>query len=116
MLVFGVIPATTRREIPGASAEPYGERLLERPKQHLRGFAVERRPAIINVMGSSQRESIEQWSERAIVANSAAAAHEESLAEAGNPVAKRVARRRAEEAAADLQQALTALQTQRRQG
>ena len=58
-------------------------------------------------------ESAAQWYERAIVANSIAATQEEALATAGNPTAIRVARLRAEQAAADLQQALGALQTDR---
>lgn len=55
-----------------------------------------------------------QWYERAIVADSMAAAQEEALAAVGNPTAIRVARKRAEEAAAELQQALAALQADRR--
>ncbi len=66
-------------------------------------------------MSASRSESVDEWFERAIVANSTAAEQEESLAAAGNPTAKRVARKRAEEAAADLQQALQALQAERRQ-
>lgn len=65
-------------------------------------------------MGAEPGESIEQWSERAIVANSLAAAQEELLAEAGNPTAQRVSRKRAEEASADLKEALDALQRKRR--
>jgi hypothetical protein len=59
-------------------------------------------------------ESTERWSERAIVANSVAAAHEESLADAGNPTARRVASKRADEASTDLEQALDALRAERR--
>lgn len=69
---------------------------------------------IIEVMSSERNESAEEWFERAIVANSVAAAQEELLADTGNPTAKRVARKRAEEAAADLGKALDALQAQRR--
>ena len=60
-------------------------------------------------------ESAKERSERAIVANSLAAAQEEALTHAGNPTAKRVARKRAAEAAVELQQALDALQAERRQ-
>lgn len=48
------------------------------------------------------------------MANSVAAAQEEALADAGNPTAKRVTRKRADEASAELGQALAALQTERR--
>lgn len=65
-------------------------------------------------MSSERSESAEEWCERAIVANSVAAAQEESLADAGNTTAKRVARKRAEEASADLGKALDALQAERR--
>jgi hypothetical protein len=65
-------------------------------------------------MSSGRGESVEQWVERAIVANSTAAAQEEALAAAGNPTAIRVARLRAAEAAAELTQALDALRSQRR--
>ena len=65
-------------------------------------------------MSSNGYESARERSERAIVANSIAADHEEALAEAGNPTAKRVARKRADEAAAELQQALEALTAARR--
>jgi hypothetical protein len=64
-------------------------------------------------VGAEPGESIEQWCERAIVANSVAAAQEESLAEVGNPTAQRVSRTRAEEASADLKEALDALQRKR---
>lgn len=64
-------------------------------------------------MGVERNESATQWTERAIVANSVAAAHEESLADAGNPTAKRVARKRAHEASVDLGQALDALHAER---
>ena len=64
-------------------------------------------------MGVKRKESATQWSERAIVTNSVAAAHEESLADAGSPTAKRVARKRADEASADLEQALGALHAER---
>lgn len=59
-------------------------------------------------------ETTVEWYERAIVADSIAAAQEEALAAAGNPTAIRVARKRAEEAATELQQALAALQEDRR--
>jgi hypothetical protein len=59
-------------------------------------------------------ESTETWSERAIVTNSVAAAHEESLADAGNPTAQRVASKRAGEAYTDLEQALDTLRAERR--
>ena len=59
-------------------------------------------------------ETAQQWYERAIVADSLAAADQELLADAGNDIAKRVARKRAEEASADLAQALNALQAERR--
>ena len=65
-------------------------------------------------MKSGRPESANEWAERAIVANSLAAAQEEALTDAGNPTAKRVARKRAEEASADLQQALGALQADHR--
>lgn len=65
-------------------------------------------------MSSERSEAAEEWFERAIVANSVAAAQEELLADAGNPTAKRVARKRAEDASADLGKALEALQTERR--
>lgn len=68
----------------------------------------------MHIMSSGRGETVQQWYERAIVANSMAAAQEESLAEAGNPIAKRVARKRVEEAAGDLQQALDALKTEKR--
>ena len=68
---------------------------------------------MINFMRFDQ-ESAAQWYERAIVADSMAAAQEEALAAAGNPTAIRVACKRAEEAAAELQQALEALQADRR--
>lgn len=68
---------------------------------------------IIEVVSPERGESAEEWSERAIVANSVAAAREESLADVGNPTAKRVARKRAEEASADLGKALEALQAER---
>ena len=58
-------------------------------------------------------ESAKERSERAIVANSVAAAQEEAMAGAGNPTAIRVARLRAAEAAAELEQALNALTTER---
>jgi hypothetical protein len=64
-------------------------------------------------MASGQPESANERAERAIVANSLAAAQEEALAEAGNPTAKRVARKRAEEASAELQQALDAVHAER---
>jgi hypothetical protein len=64
-------------------------------------------------MQSERQESASEWAERALVADALAAAQEEALAEAGNPTAKRVARLRAEEASADLKQALDALQAQR---
>ena len=67
------------------------------------------------LMGVERNESVTQWSERAIVAHSVAVAHEESLADAGNPTAKRAARKRAEEVSADLDQALDALRAERRQ-
>ena len=66
-------------------------------------------------MGLGRGESVQQWYERAIVANSTAAAQEELLADAGNETAIRVARKRAEAAAEDLRQALHALKTERRQ-
>ena len=66
------------------------------------------------LMGVERNESATQWTERAIVANSVAAAHEESLAEVGNPTAKRVARRRSDEASADLERALDALHAERK--
>jgi hypothetical protein len=66
------------------------------------------------VVNPERNESAEQWSERAIVANSVAAAQEESLANVGNPTAKRVARKRADEASDDLQHALDALHAERR--
>lgn len=59
-------------------------------------------------------ETTAEWYERAIVADSMAANQEEALASAGNPTAIRVARKRADEAATELQQALTALQQDRR--
>lgn len=65
-------------------------------------------------MSSSRGESVQQWYERAIVANSTAAAQEELFADDGNETAIRVARKRAEEAAEDLAQALQALKTERR--
>jgi hypothetical protein len=68
---------------------------------------------MIGVMTSARGETVQQWYERTIVANSMAAAQEELLADAGNPIAKRVARKRLEEAAADLDQALNALKTER---
>ncbi len=52
--------------------------------------------------------------ERAIVANSVAAAQEESLADQGNPTAKRVAAKRADEASADLDQALSAVRAEQK--
>ena len=58
-------------------------------------------------------ESAAQWCERALVANSLAAAQEEALAGAGNPTAVRVARKRAAAAEDELQLALTALQAER---
>lgn len=61
----------------------------------------------------SDRESVQDWYERAIVVNSLAAAQEEELADAGNSTARRVARKRADEAAADLKQALAAVQAGR---
>jgi hypothetical protein len=64
-------------------------------------------------MTSRRLESASEWAERAIVANSLAAAQEEALADAGNPTAKRVAGKRAEEASAELEQAL-ALHAERR--
>lgn len=60
-------------------------------------------------------ESAGEWLERAIVANSVAAAQEESVAEKGNPTAKRVAAKRADEASADLNQALRAVQAEQQQ-
>ena len=65
-------------------------------------------------MNADDGGSVEEWAERAIVENSLAAAQEESLSEVGNPTAKRVARRRAEEASADLARALDALREKRR--
>ena len=65
-------------------------------------------------MSSSRGESVGRWYERAIVASSLAADAQESLAHVGNDIAKRVARKRAEEAAADLDLALDALQAERR--
>ena len=62
----------------------------------------------------SDQESAAQWYERAIVANSVAAAQEETLANAGEPTAIRVAHLRAGEAASELQQALEALHEERR--
>lgn len=59
-------------------------------------------------------ETTAEWYERAIVADSMAAAQEEALAGAGNPTAVRVAHKRAEEAADELHQALVALQGDRR--
>ena len=59
-------------------------------------------------------ETAAEWYERAIVADSLAAAQEEALATAGNATAVRVARKRAEAAAAELQHALAALQADRR--
>lgn len=58
-------------------------------------------------------ESVAQWYERAIVADSPAAQQEEALAGAGNPTAVRVARKRAEEAHIELQQALAAFQAEK---
>lgn len=69
---------------------------------------------MIGLMGFDRGESVGDWYERAIVANSVAAAQEEALADAGNLTARRVARKRADEAAADLKQALDALQAARR--
>lgn len=69
---------------------------------------------MILVMSSGRGETVQQWYERAIVVHSVASAQEELLAEAGNPIARRVARKRVEEAAGDLQQALHALRTERR--
>jgi hypothetical protein len=65
-------------------------------------------------MTFTRLESASEWAERAIVANSLAAAQEEALADAGNPTAKRVAGKRAEEASAELEQALAALHAERR--
>lgn len=65
-------------------------------------------------MSSERHESAKERSERAIVANSVAAAQEEALADAGNPTAKRVARKRADEASTELGHALDALQAERR--
>ena len=65
-------------------------------------------------MSPRPAETAQQWYERAIVADSLAAADQELLADAGNDIAKRVARKRAEEASADLAQALNALQAERR--
>lgn len=59
-------------------------------------------------------ESEEDWYERAIVAHSMAAAHEEELAEAGSLNARRIACNRAEDKAADLAQALAAVHAARR--
>lgn len=53
--------------------------------------------------------------ERAIVANSVAAAQEESLAQEGNVTAKRVAAKRADEASADLSRALKAVKAEQQQ-
>ncbi len=65
-------------------------------------------------MSSSRGESAGEWLERAIVANSVAAAQEESLADQGNPTAKRVAAKRADEASADLDQALSAVRAEQK--
>jgi len=65
-------------------------------------------------MSSSRGESASEWLERAIVANSVAAAQEESLADQGNPTAKRVAAKRADEASADLDQALSAVRAEQK--
>lgn len=70
---------------------------------------------MIRGMSSGRGETALQWYERAIVAHSVAAAQDELLADAGNPIAKRVARKRVEEAADDLHQALNALKAERRQ-
>lgn len=64
-------------------------------------------------MSSGRGESAGEWLERAIVANSVAAAQEESLADQGNQTAKRVAAKRADEASADLSRALRAVQAER---
>jgi len=65
-------------------------------------------------MSSSRGESAGEWLERAIVANSVAAAQEESLADQGHPTAKRVAAKRADEASADLDQALSAVRAEQK--
>ena len=65
---------------------------------------------------SEPGESAQERYERAIVADSVAAAQEESISGVGNPVAKRVARKRAEEASGELNRALDALQEQKRFG
>ena len=59
-------------------------------------------------------ETAAEWYERAIVANSLAAAQEEALTDVRNPAAVRTARKRADEAAVELQRALEALQAHRR--
>jgi len=92
-----------------------GEPPLDRRNPWVDVFHVLRRRVMIGVMSSGRGETAQQWYERAIVAASIAAAQEELLAEAGNPIAKRVARKRVEEAAGDLQQALIALKSERRQ-
>ncbi len=76
-------------------------------------FRIELASARMGLMPLERGETAQVWYERAIVAKSVAAAQEESLADAGNPTAKRVARKRADETATDLQQALAALQTER---
>jgi hypothetical protein len=105
---------STFSEIDGKRENFWNEHLLQRRNRPSDAFHVLRRGVMIRVMSSGRGEAVQQWYERAIVAHSMAAAQEEAIAEAGNPIAKRVARKRAEEAAGDLQQALQALKTERR--
>ena len=70
---------------------------------------------MINFM-KLDHESVAQWYERSIVEHSLAAAQEEALTDAANETAVRVMQKRTDQAAAEMQQALAALQAQRRLG
>lgn len=74
-------------------------------------------PGDAPIIGGVRRdnESVQQWCERAIIADSMAASQLETLGAVGNDAAQTLLFRRVEQAAAELERAMNALQTQRQQ-